>query len=165
MGVPLAASTQWDLVREAAANLTPVFEELIRQGAQGEVLYNDDTAMRILALRKENEERAKAARAGSAVDRRTKPRTGVFTSGIISTREGRRIALFFSGRRHAGENLADVLAQRAPDLHPPKHMCDGLSRNLPGELRVILGNCLAHGRRKFVDVVERFPEKCRHVLE
>ena len=39
-------------------------------------------------------------------------------------------------------------------------MCDGLERNLPGELETILGNCLAHGRRKFVDVVESFPEEC-----
>ena len=37
----------------------------------------------------------------------------MFTSGIVSTREGRKIALFFSGRQHAGENLADVLAGRA----------------------------------------------------
>jgi len=33
-------------------------------------------------------------------------RTGVFTSGIVATtRAGHRIALFFTGRRHAGENL------------------------------------------------------------
>ena len=44
-------------------------------------------------------------------------------------------------------------------------MCDALSRNLPGELKTILANCLAHGRRQFVDVAERFPEECRHVLE
>jgi hypothetical protein len=28
-------------------------------------------------------------------------RTGIFTSGIVSTREGRHIALFFTGRQHA----------------------------------------------------------------
>jgi hypothetical protein len=39
------------------------------------------------------------------------------------------------------------------------------SRNLPQGLETILDNCLAHGRRKFVDVAERFPEECRHVLE
>ena len=37
-------------------------------------------------------------------------RTGVFTSGIVSTKQGRRIALFFAGRKHAGENLSHVLA-------------------------------------------------------
>ena len=92
-------------------------------------------------------------------------RKGMFTTGIISTRGERKIALFLSGRQHAGENLADVLAERAEGLPPPTQMCDALSRNAPGELETILGNCLAHGRRKFVDEVERFPEECRHVLE
>jgi hypothetical protein len=42
-----------------------------------------------------------------------------------------------------------------------------LSRNLklPAELEVIVGHCLAHGRRRFVAVAENFPEPCRHVLE
>jgi hypothetical protein len=44
-------------------------------------------------------------------------------------------------------------------------MCDALTRNLPGKLQTILANCLAHGRRQFVDVAEQFPEECRHVLE
>ena len=94
-----------------------------------------------------------------------KQRTGLFTSGIVSTREGRRIALFFSGRKHAGENLKDVLIQRAEELAPPIQMCDALSRNLPAELETIVANCLAHGRRQFVEVAEHFPEECRHVLE
>ena len=73
--------------------------------------------------------------------------------------------MFFSGRKHAGENLKDVLSERATELGPPIQMCDALSRNLPGELKTILANCLAHGRRQFVEVAEHFPEQCRHVLE
>jgi len=92
-------------------------------------------------------------------------RTGLFTSGIVSTGDGRRIALFFSGRKHAGENLEDVLVQRAEELDPPIQMCDALSRNLPAELETIVANCLAHGRRQFVEVAEHFPEECRYVLE
>jgi len=38
-------------------------------------------------------------------------------------------------------------------------------RNLPAEFKTLLANCLAHGRRQFVDVVNRFPEECRYVLE
>lgn len=92
-------------------------------------------------------------------------RRGLFTSGFVSTSEGRRIALFFSGRRHAGENLADVLAHRAGDLPAPIQMCDALSRNLPAAFKTLLANCLAHGRRQFVDAAERFPDECRYVLE
>src|ERR1039457_6206861 len=58
-------------------------------------------------------------------------RTGVFTSGIVSTAQKQTIALFFTGRQHAGENLADVLQRRAAELAPPLQMCDALSRNLP----------------------------------
>jgi hypothetical protein len=95
-------------------------------------------------------------------------RTGLYTSGIVSTRQGQRIALFFTGRRHAGENFAQVLAHRAAGLPPPIQMCDALSRNfpkLPEKLKVMVGNCNAHARRRFVDVVSNFPEECRFVLE
>jgi hypothetical protein len=44
-------------------------------------------------------------------------------------------------------------------------MCDGLSRNLPKELKTILANCLSHGRRNFVELYERFPEECRYVIQ
>jgi transposase len=83
----------------------------------------------------------------------------------VALLDGRRVALFFNGRRHAGENLAQVLKHRGESLPPPIQMCDALSRNLPGELQTILGHCLAHARRRFVDVYERFPEPCRHLLE
>ncbi len=92
-------------------------------------------------------------------------RTGVFTSGIVSTKENRKIALFFTGRRHAWENLAEVLKVRAAELETPIQMCDALSRNMPEELRTIVSNCIAHSRRKFVDVVESFPSQCRYVIE
>jgi transposase len=65
----------------------------------------------------------------------------------------------------AGENLAEVLSQRAPELGPPIQMGDALSRNPPKEFQVILANCMAHGRRKFTEVAENFPEECRYVLE
>jgi transposase len=92
-------------------------------------------------------------------------RTGVFTTGIVAQRQGHPIALFFTGRKHAGENLADVLAHRASTLAAPIQMCDALSRNVPGELKTILSHCIAHARRRFVEVVNDFPDECRHLLE
>jgi hypothetical protein len=89
----------------------------------------------------------------------------MFTSGIVSTTENRRIALFLSGNQHAGENLKDVLSRRAKALSAPIQMCDALTRNLPSELQTIVAHCLAHGRRRFVEVADRFPEECRHVLQ
>jgi transposase len=164
LGVPLPASTQWDIVQAVAANLAPAFEKLIRQAAQGEVLHNDDTTVKILELMGERgRQEALLSAAGDVSD--ADPRTGLYTSGLVALRDGHRVALFFSGRRHAGENLAQVLKHRAAQLPPPIQMCDALSRNLPGELQTILAHCLAHARRRFVDVYDRFPEPCRHLLE
>jgi transposase len=164
LGVPLPASTQWDIVHAVAADLAPAFDELIRQAAQGEVVFNDDTTVKILELmgqRGRHEAQTDAAEDGGDAD----GRRGLYTSGVVALRDGHRVALFFSGHRHAGENLARVLKHRAERLPPPIQMCDALSRNLPGELRTILAHCLAHARRRFVDVYDRFPEPCRHLLE
>jgi len=165
VGIPLPASTQWDIVHAQAQRARPVYEELIRQAAAGDVLHNDDTTVKILEwMGKRAKQAAFAEDAEDDSGKKKASRSGLFTSGVVSTREGLRIALFFSGRRHAGENLADVLARRAEDLAAPIQMCDALSRNLPGELKTIVANCLAHGRRRFVEVMEHFPEPCRHVL-
>jgi hypothetical protein len=171
LGIPLPASTQWDIVNDSAKMMEPAYDELIRQAAQGEVVYNDDTTMKILELMgkraKDGASAEGAAFTEDSLDREedSSKRKGTFTSGIVSTNAGRTIALFFTGRRHAGENLAEVLQHRASELSPPIQMCDALSRNVPKEFETILSNCLAHGRRQFVDVAANFPEECRYVLE
>jgi len=165
LGIPLPASTQWEIVRDQAKRIQPVHIEIVRQAAGGDVLYNDDTAVKILDLMGKRAEQRALAEGSSDDSAKEKQRTGLFTSGIVSTGDGHRIALFFSGRKHAGENLEDVLAERAKELEPPIQMCDALTRNMPAELETILANCLAHGRRRFVEVAERFPEECRYVLE
>jgi len=158
MGIPLPATTQWELVSEGAKSLQPVHDELIRQAAQGEVLFNDDTTMKVLELTGEQ-------RAAAAADEETDERTGVFTSGIVATREDHHVALFFTGVQHAGENLADVLAKRTAELPRPIQMCDGSSSNTAGEFESIVAGCTSHARRRYVDVAGDFPEECRFVLE
>ncbi len=152
LGIPLPSSNQWELVAAAEPRLLPAYEELIRQAAQGEVLHNDDTTMKILDI-------------PPMIMDDGKERNGVYTSGIVSVGLGIMIALFFTGHRHAGENLASVLARRAKELGPPIQMCDGLSHNTAGEFESIVANCIPHARRKFVDVVDNFPDECRVVLE
>jgi transposase len=160
LGIPLPAATQWEIVEQSAAAIEPVFEELVHQAAQGQVLHNDDTTMKILGLAKGGHQEPTDAEPAQTPDR-----TGVFTSGIVSVLDDHRIALFFTGRRHAGENLAGVLKQRASELGRPIQMCDALSRNMPEGLKTIVANCLAHGRRYFVDVATNFPDECLYVLE
>lgn len=166
LGVPLPASTMWEVLSKVAGLARPVLGELVRLAAQGDVLYTDDTGMRVLdladviAARKreatEDDEEAEAP---------VSERTGIFTTTIASEFEGHTIALFFTGRNHAGENMDVVLAGRDKDRNPPMEMCDALARNRPKHAEVILSNCLTHGRRQFVDVVENFPRECRFVIE
>jgi len=76
--------------------------------------------------------------------------------------------LYFTDASIAGENLADVLQQRARRASPPFQMCDALSRNVPkldAGVEILLANCLAHGRRQIVEVAANFPDQCRYVLE
>jgi hypothetical protein len=153
--IPLPASTQWDVVSFFAPAIHPAFDELIRQAAQGDVVYHDDTTVKILALMGE----------GRQTFEDDPDRKGLFTSGVVATSDGHRIALFFSSHRHAGENLVEVLKRRSAQLDPPIQMCDALSRNMPKELKTIIANCLAHARRQFVEVHDRFPVECRTVLE
>ena len=152
LGIPLPSATQWEMGEHGATLLKPAFDYLIWQGAQGEVLHNDDTGMRILRLAREPSDK----------------RTGIFTSGIVALWRKRKIALFFTGWKHAGENLADLLMRRAANMKSPIQMCDALSRNTPkaaNGVKILLANCMAHGRRQFVDVAANFPLQCGYVLE
>jgi hypothetical protein len=158
-GVPMPVGTQWELIHEHAQELLPVWEEFKRRAADGHLIFNDDTTARILSLEKE----IRAAQA--LADDPSKLRTGVFTTGILSQCEDHFIALFSSGGQHAGENLQKVLNQRSPDLPPPIQMCDALDRNQPSTTPTRLGNCTAHGRRKFVAIANAFPGECAYVLD
>jgi transposase len=115
------------------------------------VVHGDDTGMRVVKLTRPPEDE----------------RTGVFTTGVASVVGDRQIALYFTGRQHAGENLADVLKQRAGELPLPVLMCDASASNtseLDEGAEMLLARCLAHGRRKIVSVAGSFPEQCLHVL-
>jgi hypothetical protein len=160
LGIPLPAATQWEVVENASPALAPAYAELVCQAAQGEVLHNDDTTMTILELGSDTRQEAEAE-----AEELEGKRTGIFTSGIVSIGEGRRIALFMTGRKHAGENLADVLAHRAAELSAPIQMCDALSRNTTGAFATIVASCIAHARRRYVEVAGHFPDECRYVLE
>lgn len=183
-GVPLAASTQWMLVAWSAEQYLPVFAELVRFSAAAELFHNDDTTARILermGRRREQALHASTSDDGAVPDDGAPPgdatrasvddpaddpqRKGIFTTSILAVRDGRRVALYFTGARHAGENLNELLRRRAADLPPPVQMCDALSRNYPAEFQTIIANCLAHARRRFVELRDYFLEECRRVID
>jgi hypothetical protein len=158
-GVPVPASTQWEIAREHLQDVMPVFGALVTLAANAPLVHNDDTHVKVLSLM--GKRRKKLVELG-ALDQ--PDRTGLFTTGIVACVATGPIALYSSGRQHAGENLADLLDLRDPTLPPAKLMCDGLDRNLPAEHRVVLANCIAHARRHVVDEIDNHPETCAHIL-
>ena len=74
--------------------------------------------------------------------------------------------LYSSGRRHAGENLQELLDKREAGRDKPLAMSDALTSNaVADESRLIRCHCLAHGRRKFSDLEDVFPQECQVVLQ
>jgi transposase len=163
LGVPMPDATQWDQIEKVGDCCYVVFEYLETIAAQGELIYQDDTTVRMLSLLKANQQiRADALAQGLS---RPKERTGMFTTALVIGVGERLICLYYSGRAHAGDNLAALLEQREADLEPPLVMSDALSRNEIDENLVIRCHCLAHGRRQFSDIEEVFPSECRVVMD
>jgi transposase len=152
LGIPLPSSTQWDIIKSSADCFKLAYKKMIELAAQGEIFHNDDTTIKIQTLIKENKNDSPA-------------RKGMFTTGIVSVLDDRKIILFFSGRKHAGENLSKVLSGRDTTLRTPLQMCDALSRNTPSEFNTILAYCLVHARRYFFDAAMNFPEECQFVID
>jgi len=149
-GAPLAEATMWERCEATADAAMRVFLHLMRLAAGGEVMHTDDTWVRILScLKEDKEEKGRATQ----------------TSGIVVKAGGRKIALYLSGRRHAGENLAELLTKREKGLAPPIQMSDALAANTSVEKNVIRAYCLAHARRKVFELKEDYPVECALVLD
>jgi len=157
VGVPVSDATQWDQIERVADCVYPVFEQLQTLAAQGEVIYQDDTHVRILSLIGENRQ---AQAEGAPAER-----TGMYTTALVVQQSAQTICLYFAGRAHAGENLEALLTRREADQGTPIVMSDALAANTADEAALIRCHCLAHGRRKFSELEEVWPEECAVVIE
>jgi transposase len=164
LGVPMPDATQWDQIEVVGDCAYKVFDYLECEAAQGEAIFHDDTAVRILALLQEN--RALLAEAEAHGLSTPTERTGMHTTALVVKLGEHTAILYYSSRRHAGENLQRLLDKRAAGRDKPLVMSDALASNaVSEEAAVIRCYCLAHGRRKFSDLEEVFPHECRVVLE
>lgn len=163
LGVPVADATQWDQIEKVGDCSYVVCAYLETLAAGGELIDQDDTSVRILSLMAENLTLQAQAEAMGFV--RSKERTGMLTTALVVQVGEQTIGLYYSGRAHAGENLAALLTQRAADQGKPLVMSDALARNEVDETAVTRCHCLAHGRRQFSDLEEVFPGECQVVLE
>jgi transposase len=150
-GNPISDSEIWNMTRDVANHANPVFIELCQLAANFECIHNDDTTARILELMKENEIL-------------NPERTGIFTSAILAKQGDKQIAMFFTGRKHAGENLNDILDWRDEEMPIPIQSCDALSRNLPKDHQTLVGYCNAHVRRKFYEIASFWPKECLKIV-
>lgn len=147
-GIPLPEAVQWERAEALAQVALPVYRELEREAARAGVLYQDDTGVRIL---KPDE------RDG---------RRGQQTTGLVAEVGDHRVALYRSGVNHAGENAGVLLTARPAGLEPLIRMGDALAANRsPALAGVVEANCLAHARRKFVEIEGFFPVACAVVLD
>ena len=157
VGVPVSDATQWDQIERVADCAYPVFEQLKTLAAQGEVISQDDTHVRILSLIAENRQ--------AHTDGTSEGRTGMYTTGLVVQQDEHTICLYCAGRAHAGENLEALLTRREAGRDKPLVMSDALASNTADEGALIRCHCLAHGRRKFTELEEVFPDECTVVIE
>lgn len=149
-GIPMKDATQWDLLHKLYSVASPVYNELINQASNGDLVLYDDTTGRIL----ENKVRGLATH----------------TTAFISVHEGHKIHLYFTGRNHAGRNADAILSQRTREK-PIIAMMDASPNNIPKNIsaeltaRFVLCFCLVHGRRKFFEAFNFFDKECDFVLE
>ena len=157
MGTPLSASSLWEMTKDLSENLLPIYASLCTEAAKGKILQNDDTTAKILSLMKERKE-------AEGTEKEEK-RKGTFTTGILSTLDNDvQVALFFTGKKHAGENLADLLNERPEGLEPPIQQCDGSKTNYPKGQETYVANCASHARREFYDLSFIHPEVVLRVI-
>lgn len=164
LGVPVPDATQWEQIEQVGDCAYKVFEEMEREAAQGELIFQDDTAVRIVSLIQENRVLFDQAQAQGVSA--PKERTGMHTTALAVQVGEHTAILYYSSRRHAGENLQGLLDKREAGLAKPLAMSDALASNeVTDESRLIRCHCLAHGRRKFRDLAEVFPSACQVVLD
>jgi len=185
-GVPLPESVQSERCREVADALEPIYEQMKQEAANGKVFRIDDTPVRIMELVKENKEKEREKKEeekkeaekkeegkekvkekkGKRKKKKKEERVGIRTSGVVvELHSGAKVALYFNGRQHAGENIEEIYRLRDPGLGLPLQMSDALACNLCGERERIVCKCLVHARRKFVEIRRMYPEACDYVLK
>lgn len=163
LGVPVPDATQWDLVERVGDSAHRVFTYLEELAAQGELIYQDDTPVRVLSLIEENQQiQAHAEQMGLS---RAAERTGMYSTALVVKVGEQVIYLYYSGRSHAGENLQALLNKRQAGLDKPLVMSDALTINEADEGSLVRCHCMAHGRRKFSELEDVFPQECQVVLD
>src|SRR5262245_30167509 len=122
LGGPVPDATQWDRIEVVGDCAYKVFAQMEREAAQGELIFHDDTAVRILALIEENRDLVAAAQAQGLST--TTERTGMHTTALVVKIGEHTAILYYSSRCHAGEKLQGLLDKREAGRDKPLAMSD-----------------------------------------
>lgn len=151
-GIPLSDSQMHELEKELAQGVEPIVKSLIKNSSESGLFHIDDTTARVQELTLENQKQEK------------KDRKGVFTSVVNAAVDSHPTSLFFIGRDHAGEAMAEVLKNRIIPA-PFQVMADGSSKNPTDHEDAIDLNCNSHNRRNFADIQTAFPLATEFVVK
>lgn len=129
-----------------------IYDELYKHASNCYNYYVDDTGVQILEVVAKNKNLTKAERRKC-------------NTTIICTRfqELHDIVLYISDEKHSGENFASLLEFRTAEIANINMMADASSNNfskLSAEnlSKINIFKCLAHGRRKFYELLGFEPE-------
>ena len=157
LGIPLPASTQWDLMVAHEPMLKALYKALALDAANGLALCYDDTSVKIMS----------EIKAAKLAEKGKKSQHTCFTTGIVSLHEDHRSYLYITDNRTAGKCIAEIMALRDADLEPPIMMCDALPANIPqgiSEDLYILCFCLVHARRQFYELPNGYDDVADKVI-
>lgn len=157
LGIPLPASTQWDLMAAHEPMLKALYGAIAQDAANGVALCYDDTSVKIMS----------EIKAAKLAEKGKKSQHTCFTTGIVSLHEDHRTYLYITDNRTAGKCIAEIMARRDADLEPPIMMCDALPANIPqgiSEDLYMLCFCLVHARRQFYELPNGYDDLADKVI-
>ncbi len=157
---PISSSTLWMLVDSVWDDCGKyIVEELIKEAANGNVFFFDDTRATILeAIARNQSIEANMKRACHTT--------------VLCTRSSNNyeIVLYITAQGHAGENFTQVFKHRSKEKSKLRAilMSDASSNNniqIDTEIfNYIIVNCMSHARRKFFDLKDYYKE-CKYFLK
>ena len=143
-----------------------IFDALVEEVSRAREMYTDDTGARILEVIAENKELPKN-------ERRACHTTTVCATRVCpETSAKSEIRLYITDNKYCGENIAPIIEKKY--LENPDHylalIADASSKNMPHIdadllIKIIIVGCLVHGRRKFFELLDFWPEECRYFIE
>jgi hypothetical protein len=135
LGVPVPEAPQWDQIACVGDRSSVGLASLERLAAQGELMDQDDTPVRILSRIDEHHERPAHAEARGLS--RSQERTGRSTTAVAVKGGARTLCLSDSGRAHAGAHRASWVKKRQAGHEKPLVRSEALTRNAADEARLL----------------------------